>query len=161
MRMPLPATLVACFVPIISLAHEPALTNEDKSRIEAEVRETVDHYIEAVKAGDMEEMSRFWGDFDDFIHAGDGRVFGDRDKWISWMRNNSADEFVSWENSNIHVAVLATNAASYTTDFETLSITGGEEFRVTGSWTYVLRKANGRWSVVHSNGRHNEFSYYD
>ena len=145
----------------LSQAHEPTLTATDRARIEAEVRQTVADYIALVLAGDYETAYEFWGDFDDFIHAGDGRVFGDRDSWIAWMRNHQPDEFQSWKNRDIHIAVLASNAAAYTMNFETVVVTNGEEARTTGSWTYVMRKTDARWRVVHSNGMHNEFSYYD
>ena len=51
MRMPLLAALFACVIPIVSLAHEPVLTSADRSRIEAEVRETVDQYVEIEISG--------------------------------------------------------------------------------------------------------------
>ncbi len=155
------AILIACAVTTLSQAHEPTLTETDKARIEAEVRQTVADYVAAVKTGDMDKVYGFWGDFDDFIHAGDGRVFGDRDAWLSWIANNQPDEFLSWNNTDIHVAMLAPNAASYTMNFEVASITNSEEAHVTGSWTYVMRKTDAGWRVVHSNGKHNEFSYYD
>ena len=137
------------------------LSAADTARIEAEVRQALDNYAASVLAGDRERVEFFWGDFEDFIHAGDGRVFGDRDAWISWMASNRPDETVSWEFSDVHVAVLGTKAASYTANFEVVNVVGGEESTTTGSWTYVLRKTEDGWRVVHSNGKHNEFSYYD
>jgi ketosteroid isomerase-like protein len=155
------ALLLACTVTTLSHAHEPTLTTADKVRIEAEVRQAVADYISVVKSRDMEKIYEFWGDFDDFVHAGDGRVMGDRATWLSWIETHPVDEFLSWVNTDIHVAVLALNAASYTMNFEVVTVTDGKESRATGSWTYVMRKADNSWRVVHSNGKHNEFSYYD
>jgi ketosteroid isomerase-like protein len=155
------AILILCAMTTLLQAHEPTLTVTDKARIEAEVRQTVADYIAMVLAGDYETAYEFWGDFDDFIHAGDGRIFGDHDSWIAWMANHQPDEFQSWKNTDIHIAVLASNAAAYTMNFETVVVTNGEEARTTGSWTYVMRKTDAGWRVVHSNGKHNEFSYYD
>ena len=138
-----------------------AVSAEDTARIEAEVRQALEDYGASVLAGDREQVDAFWGDFADFIHAGDGRVFGDREAWIEWMASNQPDATVSWEYSNIHVAVLGPNAASYTANFEIVNVVDGEEATVTGSWTYVLRKTEDGWRVVQSNGKHNEFSYYD
>jgi uncharacterized protein (TIGR02246 family) len=138
-----------------------ALSSAQEDQIKTEVRQTLTDYFNAFTSGDMEKTYAFWGDFDDFIHAGDGRVFGDRDKWLAWIDGNRPDEYISWNHSDIHVAVLAADAASYTMNFEVVSKTGGEEATVTGSWTYVLRKTNDGWRAVHSNGKHNEFSYYD
>jgi len=106
-------------------------------------------------------MEAFWGDFDDFIHAGDGRVFGNREAWIAWMASNPPDGMVSWKFSEVHVAVLGGEAASYTANFEVVNVVEGEESTSTGSWTYVLRKTDEGWRVVQSNGKHNNFSYYD
>jgi ketosteroid isomerase-like protein len=133
----------------------------DTARIEAEVRQALDDYAAAVVAGDRESVEAFWGDFDDFIHAGDGQVFGDREAWLAWMASHKPDETISWEFTEVHVAVLGAKAASYTANFEIVNMRGGEESTTTGSWTYVLRKTDEGWRVVQSNGKHNEFSYYD
>ena len=121
----------------------------------------LEDYAAAVVAGEQDRVEAFWGDFEDFIHAGDGRVMGDRDTWIAWMRANPGGGMVSWNFSDVHVAVLAHDAASYTANFEIVSMSDGEESKSTGSWTYVLRKTGDGWRVVHSNGKHNQFSYYD
>ena len=159
------ALLVGCqpgdSSPAGSDADSRDLTPAQRASIETEVRQALDDYGASVMAEDYDEVEAFWGDFEDFIHAGDGRVFGDRDAWISWLGANRPDGWVSWEYSDIHVAVLGPKAASYTANFEVVSVVGGEEVPSTGSWTYVLRKTDSGWRVVHSNGKHNEFSYYD
>ena len=137
------------------------LSEAERSTIEQEVRQTVQNYVEVVKASDLPKMLSFWGDFDDFVHAGDGRVFGDHDKWTAWMSQNLPDEWLYWNNSDIHVAVLAQDAASYTMNFEFAFVKDGETQEVTGSWTYVFRKSAVGWQVVQSNGTHIGFSYDD
>ena len=151
--------LCACESDINSMGTD--LSAADKAGIESEVRQALENYAAAAIAGDREKLMAFWGDFDDFIHAGDGRIFGGRESWIAWMAAHQPDETVSWEYSDVHVAVLGGTAASYTANFEVVSIRDGEESTTTGSWTYVLRKTDDGWRVVHSNGKHNEFSYYD
>jgi ketosteroid isomerase-like protein len=136
------------------------LAEADKAAIEEEVRQALDDYAAAIVSGDQDRIKAFWGDFEDFVHAGDGRVMGDRDTWFAWMDAHPG-EIVSWEFSDIHVAVLAPNAASYTANFQNVGMDGGAESITTGSWTYVLRRTEEGWRVVHSNGKHNGFSYYD
>ncbi len=136
-----------------------AVTAADKSQIEQDVRETVENYVEAIKAGDLPLILAFWGDFEDFIHAGDGRVFGNHEKWTTWISNNLPDEWLYWNNSDIHVSVLARNAAAYTMNFEVSFIKDGETVKITGSWTYVFRKTSAGWQVVQSNGTHVGWSY--
>lgn len=135
------------------------VTAADRAQIEREVRQTVDAYIAAAQANDLPKILSFWGDFDDFIHAGDGRVFGDRKTWTAWIAENLPDEWLYWNNSDIHVAVLAPNAAVYTTNFEFAWINAGKKQEVTGSWTYVFRRTQAGWQVVHSNGTHRGLDY--
>ena len=137
------------------------LSPQETARIETEVRQALEDYGAAVVAGDRDRVEFFWGDFDDFIHAGDGRVFGNREAWLAWMAENKVDQTLSWEFSDVHVAVLGPRAASYTANIEVVSVVGGVESTTTGSWTYVLRNTDQGWRVVQSNGKHNEFSYYD
>lgn len=158
--------LVACLVTVLcgctaeSIPQGVNLTEADKAAIEEEVRQALDDYAAAIVSGDQDRMKAFWGDFEDFVHAGDGRVMGDRDTWFAWMDANPG-EIISWDFSDIHVAVLAPSAASYTANFRNVAMVDGDESVTTGSWTYVLRRTDDGWRVVHSNGKHNEFSYYD
>ncbi len=140
---------------------DSSMSAEERARIEAEVRQALDDYAAAAVSDDQESVKAFWGDFDDFIHAGDGRVMGSRETWLAWMDANQPDDTISWEFSDVHVAVLGPNAASYTANFEVVNVTDGVELTTTGSWTYVLRKTGDGWRVVQSNGKHNEFSYYN
>ncbi len=151
----------AAFAFLASSVEAQTMLDSERSRIEQEVRQTVQNYVEAVKANDLPKMQAFWGDFDDFVHAGDGRVFGDHDKWTAWLAENLPDKWLYWKNSDIHVAVLAPNAASYTMNFEFARIDDGETKEVTGSWTYVFRKTTAGWQVVQSNGTHIGFNYDD
>ena len=58
----------------------------------------------------------------------------------------------------MHVEALSKDAATATTEFETSRITiDGDTVNVRGAWTYVFRRSNGDWDVVHTNGPHVEF----
>lgn len=139
------------------------LTKAVKEQIELEVRQTVDTYFESVKSRDILGMLSFWSDTEDFIHAGDGRIFGDYDKWSNWLKDRHSkgivEKYLYWKNSDIHVIVLSEDAAAYTMNFENAFIQNGETRQVTGSWTYVLRKSDLSWQVVMSNGTHLGLSY--
>ncbi len=76
------------FAFLVGSVEAQTMLDAERSRIEKEVRQTVQSYVEAVKANDLPTMRAFWGDFDDFVHAGDGRVFGDHDKWTAWLADN-------------------------------------------------------------------------
>lgn len=139
------------------------LTDESKVQIELEIRQTVDDYFENVKSKNLEAILSFWSDSEDFIHAGDGSVFGGYEKWSSWLKdmNNkgTVEEWLYWNKSDIHVIVLSKDAAAYTMNFESAFIENGETRTFTGSWTYVFRKSESKWKVVMSNGTHIGLSY--
>ena len=139
------------------------LPEEVKKKIDLEIRQRVDDYFENVKSKDIEGMLSFWSDSEDFIHAGDGRIFGDYNKWSNWLKNRNrkgtVDEWLYWNNTDIHIIVLSRNAAAYTMNFENAFIENGKTRKVTGSWTYVFRKSESGWQVVMSNGTHIGLSY--
>jgi ketosteroid isomerase-like protein len=139
------------------------LTEEEKEQIELEILQTVEDYVEKVKSRDLEGILSFWSDSEDFIHAGDGSIFGGYEKWSNWIRrhitNDAIEEYLYWNNTDIHVIVLARNAAAYTMNFENAFMENSETRKVTGSWTYVFRKSESCWQVVMSNGTHIGLSY--
>ena len=121
------ALIMGCNIDNSSRPEE--LSDEAKKQIELEIRQTVDDYFEDVKSKDIEAAISFWSDSEDFIHAGDGRVFGGYEKWTNEMRNFNKDiveEWLYWNNSDIHVIVLSRDAAAYTMNFENAFIENGE-----------------------------------
>ena len=135
------------------------LSTEEQGRIEREIRQTFEQYVEAVKSKDLASILSFWSNSEDFVHAADGRIFGGYREWSTWLRNNEVDEWLYWNNTEIHVVVLARNAASCTVNFEYAWISDGETQEVQGSWTYVFRKSESGWQVVHSNGTQIGWTY--
>jgi len=106
------------------------LSEEEKEQIELEILQTVEDYVEEVKSRDLEGILSFWSDSEDFIHAGDGSIFGGYEKWSNWIRmgikNDVVDEYLYWNNTDIHVIVLARNAAAYIMNFDNAFIENGE-----------------------------------
>ncbi len=156
------ATLLFAFVLGCSSARPPSmdtLSIEEKGRIEREIRQTVEAYVEAVKSKDLADTLSFWSNSEDFVHAGDGRIFGGYQEWSTWLRNNVNDEWLYWNNTEIHIVALSRSAASYTTNFEYAWVRDGETHEIQGSWTYVFRKSDSGWQVVHSNGAHIGWTY--
>jgi ketosteroid isomerase-like protein len=153
--------LVGCRIDNSSEPEE--LSIESMEQIESEIRQTVDDYFENVKSKNLDAMLSFWSDSEDFIHAGDGSVFGGYEKWSNWLtdrnKKGTVEEWLYWNNSDIHVIVLSKDAAAYTMNFENAFIENGETRKVTGSWTYVFRKSELGWQVVMSNGHHIGLSY--
>ena len=94
------------------------LSKEVKEQIELEVRQRVDDYFEDVQSKDIKGMLSFWSNSEDFIHAGDGSIFGNYDKWSNWLldryNKGTVEKWLYWKNSDIHVIVLSKDAAAYT-----------------------------------------------
>lgn len=139
------------------------LTDDLRLQIEMEIRKTVEDYLENVKSKNLEGILSFWSDSEDFVHAGDGSIFGGYEEWSNWLinRNKSGvvEKWLYWNNSDIHVIVLDKNAAAYTTNLEMSFISQGDTTEVTGSWTYVFRRTEAGWKVITSNGTHVGLSY--
>lgn len=137
------------------------LSKAEKEEIRAEIIQIVDDYFEAVKSNDIERILAFWSSSDEFIHAGDGSVFGGYKEWSSYLREWTKPDriWLYWNNKDIHVVVIDKVAASYTMNFENSFIEKNDTVRVKGSWTYVFRKEGSEWKVIASNGMHKGFTY--
>ena len=137
------------------------LSNSEKDNIKSEIIQRVDVYYEAVKNNNIKEILTFWSSSDDFIHAGDGSIFGGYKEWSIWLREWTKPDriWLYWNNKDIHVIVIDKIAASYTMNFENAFIEKGDTIKVKGSWTFVFRKENSEWKVVASNGMHKGFTY--
>ena len=141
------------------------LTDDTKRQIEIEIKQTVEDYLENAKSKNLEGILSFWSDSEDFVHAGDGNIFGGYQEWSHWLinRNKSGvvEKWLDWNNSDVHIIVLDKNAAAYTTNFEMSFISQGDTTNIRGSWTYVFRRTEAGWKVITSNGTHIGLSYED
>ena len=137
------------------------LSNAEKEEIRAEIIQIVDDYYEAVTSNDIERILTFWSSSDEFIHAGDGSIFGGYKEWSSYLRGWTKPDriWLFWNNKDIHVVVIDKVAASYTMNFENSFIEKSDTVRVKGSWTFVFRKEGSEWKVIASNGMHKGFTY--
>ena len=104
----------------------------------------------------MVQLLDFWADVDEFVIAGDGDL-KDRDGWEEQLRQAVADTkaILDFEFFNQHTYVLGRDAAAHTTQFRWAYETkSGDTLKSHGSWTYVFKKFDGSWRVVHSAGTH-------
>ena len=136
------------------------MTTETRDELVKEITDLMEAYSGAVKTWNMEAIDRFWGDFGGFIFAGDGIILGSHDEWSETLRQyeDQVDRWLKFEYKNMHVEVLSVDAAPVTTEFEHSRVTvNGDTINVKGAWTYVFKKSNGEWDIVHTNGTHVEF----
>ncbi len=137
------------------------LSVSEKEKIKSEITQRVDKYYEAVKTNNIDEILSFWSDSDEFIHAGDGSIFGGYKEWSNWLREWTKPDrkWLYWNNRDIHVIPIDKIAATYTMNFENAYIEKGDTMKVRGSWTFVFRKEYSGWKVIASNGMHKGFDY--
>ena len=135
----------------------------EKKQIESEIKQTVENYIKAVSSKDIEGILSFFSDSEDFLHAGDGTIFGGYEKWANWMKNwvKESGEFLYYNHDDIHVIVLSKNAAACTYQFDMAFKEKGEIKKNKGCWTFVFRWTGSDWKVITSNGAHIGWSYED
>ena len=140
---------------------ERKLTRLEKEQITKEIVGVVDNYFKVVQANDIDQILEFWSDSEEFIHAGDGSIVGDYEKWSNWLKDwtNPDRKWLYWNNTDVHVIVLDKMTGTYTMNFDNAFILDGDTMKVKGSWTYVLRKEGVEWKVITSNGTHKGFDY--
>ena len=152
--------VLAAFALTVFAACQPStteLTEEMKAEIATEVEQRVAGYMEAVQRHDASWLVNFWSDVDGIVFAGDGNVAEGHDAiakptrdWIAGLESVIRAGF-----SNGHTYVLAPDAASHTAAFDwSIVNTAGDTVSSRGSWTYVFKRFDGEWKVVHSNGTH-------
>ena len=158
------ALLVTISISLFALACQPVapteLAESERAQIVAEIEQTIEDYKDANLRLDLDAQMTFWSDSDEFVFAGDGTISGGYEWWADQMRNYDAqnESWDYWEMTNIHVAVLARDAASATLEFESsVQRVGGVTARQRGAWTYVFKKQDGSWKVIQTNGTHVEF----
>ena len=114
--------------------------------------------MEAEKSLDVNRMVEIYAKTEGFVFGGDGYLGTSIDSltksWSEWVK--SMEKWLYMNIHNEYVYVLAEDAASYSFDFDwAIKTTKGDTLKCKlGSWTFVLKKIDGEWKSVHSNGAH-------
>lgn len=130
---------------------------EERSAIVEELTQALDDYGDAMVRLDLEAMVEFYDDSEDFVFAGDGEILGGHDEWVALLAryNEETEKWTNWQRRNVNVAVLSRDVASLTFEFEYAKINkDGSTVDAHGAWTYVFKRRDGGWVVVHTNGTH-------
>lgn len=127
------------------------------AEIEGEVAARVEGYLQAIKDLDLEYMRGFWADVEGFTVASDGTLIVGYQPWMDQIQTLvEGVESVSYmETSNPRIFVLGPDAASYSMAYRwSMNMKDGSLLSAEGSWTYVLKRFDDGWKVVHSAGTH-------
>lgn len=132
------------------------LSFAEKEQIKLEIQSTLEDYTIYAQSKNVKQILSFWSNSADFIHAGDGEIFGDYKKWESFVIDITPkiEEWIYWRYFNFNTIVLSRKAAACTVELEYAFMMDGEKHEVKGSWTYVFRKNANDWQVVTDNGTH-------
>ena len=136
------------------------LTAAERGKVVLEITEILDAYTTSVASWDRSAIDRFWGDYAGFVFAGDGMILGGHSEWAETLDQyeKQVDRWLKFEYKNTHIEALSSDTATVTTEFEHSRITiEGDTVNIRGAWTYVFKKLDGKWNVVHANGTHVEF----
>ena len=139
---------------------ENELTDDVKNEIVQEISAIMNTYSNDVKNWDSDAIDNFWGDYEGFVFAGDGYVLGGHKEWSDLLDEyeKQVDRWLKFEYYDMYIDVLSKNAVSVTSEFEHSRITlKGDTVNIKGVWTYVFKKSDEKWNVVHTNGTHLEY----
>jgi ketosteroid isomerase-like protein len=138
-------------------AETKPLSAEEKAAIAGAVEQRVAGYLDAIQRLDLDWILGFWADVDGYVFAGDGELTAGYETHAGQLREDVAGiaTINSIVKSNEHIYVLAKDAASYSMEFEwSMTMAAGDTVRSHGAWTYVFKRLDGEWKVVHSGGTH-------
>ena len=138
-------------------ASPSAMSEQERAAVAEAVAQRVEGYVDAIRTLDLDRMLQFWADTDGFVYAGDGSLTVGYDVHAAQLREviGSTAQVNSMEISDPHIYVLGPDAAAYSMEFEwSMTSVSGDTTRARGAWTYVFKRLDGEWKVVHSAGTH-------
>ena len=135
------------------------LTSAERDALSQEIMETLAEYRSTALRQDLDasESLRAFLDFysRDVVVAGDGLILGGYGEWSEQLSAfiQARERMISWEWHNVHIDVLARNAATATFEFEHSELTAsGDTVSARGAWTYIFGRDADRWRIIHTNG---------
>ncbi|MBC2839861.1 nuclear transport factor 2 family protein [Robiginitalea sp. SC105] len=122
-----------------------------------DVKHELEKYREAMLTRNYKAMIGFWSNSGDFVMGSDGQIIGGYEDWIAITTGHyqNTKRVEQWDWENVHILPLSELAATVTLEFEFKMVDlNNEIYHAIGSWTYVFRKEDMNWKVIHSNGHH-------
>ncbi len=133
------------------------LDSVTRETVRSAVEERVLGYFQAMRDSDLEYMLGYYADSDDFVYADFGNPTQGYDEYAAFLRGfiESGMSVTSLEVDPPHIVVLSSTVASVNFEYSwTMADADGNPLSAVGAWTYVFKKIDGVWQVVHSTGAH-------
>ena len=135
------------------------LTDEEKNHIAIEIENIVDDFLDPDNLT-FETHTALRANQEGYVLAGDGKIlFTSYDDYKKGMEATfkNIQKFIEVDAYNSHVYVLSKEAATCTTEFKSKYINAdGDTVIHNGCWTFVFKKFENDWKVIHENGTHTQ-----
>jgi ketosteroid isomerase-like protein len=128
-------------------------TEADRAAIEGILAQEFDAYADVVKRIDADGLVGFFQQSGDLAWAHDGVITRSWTDFSEVARQNWSvfGEVESFSWGDLHIQVLAPNAAVVTTTFDFAATdTAGSPIALTGSFTTVWAETDGEWKIVNA-----------
>lgn len=153
---------IAVFSVLLFLSNAQEVSSQTaNSKWKLEVKNEINHVLEnyriAMLTRDYDAMISFWSNSADFVMGSDGHIIGGYEDWIAETTRHyeNSIKIKQWDWENVHILPLSDSAATVTLEFEFKSVDlNSDIYHAIGSWTYVFKKEDENWKVIHSNGHH-------
>lgn len=133
------------------------LSDQKVDNIKKEIEKIVTEFLDPDTLS-FDTHTALRANVDGFVNAGDGKImFTDYDSYKNAMRSafDSFERFIEMKATQMYVYVLSADAAVSTTEFKGKYLSKeGDHIIHNGCWTFVFKKFNDRWKVIHENGTH-------
>jgi hypothetical protein len=130
---------------------EKQLSADETAQIKSDIIERSEKHAQGLVNLDHKAVMIFYGNVDDVILFGEGNYWGDYitvdQIWQDFTRD--IKKMMKWDLKNHKIHVFSRDAASYLVEFDNERIGGnGDTTKVTGCFSYGMRKIDGDWKAV-------------
>ena len=131
------------------------LTDQKVDEIKKEIESIVTDFLNPDTLS-FETHTALRANVDGFVQGSDGKIlFTDYKSYKDAVKSifESFQRFIEMKATKMYVYVLAFDAAVCTTEFLSAD---GDAIVHNGCWTFVFKKFNDEWKVIHENGTHTQ-----
>lgn len=145
----------SCEVSIQKTDHD--LSDQLKSKVAGEVDSLMNYFFDTDHLNYTDQIA-LRANVDNYVFAIDGKItYPDYESYRAWAEESYSvvPKFIETKRPRSYIYVLAKDAASCTTEFQSKYLTiNGDTIILNGCKTFVLKKFGEEWKIVQENGTH-------